>query len=71
VVIVDAEEPRVAAVVATAEALVPPVAVVLVAETPGQELQGRRTFAKWGPFDGLMQAIERADEALVEEVAQP
>jgi uncharacterized protein len=71
VVIVDVEEPRLAAVVATVEALVPPVAVVLVAETPGQELQGRRTFAKWGPFDGLMQAIERADEALVEEVAQP
>jgi uncharacterized protein len=71
VVIVDVEEPRLAAVVATAEALVPPVALVLVAEAPGHELQGRRAFAKWGPFDGLMQAIERADEALVEEVAQP
>jgi hypothetical protein len=71
VVIVDVDEPRLAAVVATAGALVPPVAVVLVAEAAGQELLDRPAFAKWGPFEGLMRAIERADEHRVEGVAQP
>jgi uncharacterized membrane protein (UPF0127 family)/CheY-like chemotaxis protein len=71
VVIVDVDEPRLGAIVATAEALVPPVAVVLVAETFGQELLDRPAFAKWGPFEGLMQAIERADELRLEGVAQP
>ena len=71
VVIVDIDEPRLAAVVANAGALVPSVAVVLVAEASGQALLGRPAFAKWGPFEGLMQAIEHADELRVEEVAQP
>ena len=70
VVIVDVDGPRLAEVVATAEGLVPPVAVVLVTETSGQELLGRPAFAKWGPFEGLMQAIERADELRLEGVAQ-
>lgn len=71
VVIVDVEAPRLAEVVATAEALVPPVAVVLVTETSGQELLGKPAFAKWGPFEGLMQAVERADDLRLEGVAQP
>jgi uncharacterized protein len=69
VAIIDVEEPRLSATVAAVEALVPPVAVVLVAET-ARELLGRPAFAKWGPFEGLMQAIEHADEARVAGVVQ-
>lgn len=71
VAILEADEPRFAATVATVEAIVPPVGVVLVAEIARDELGGRPVFAKWGPFEQLMQAIERADELRGERVAQP
>jgi uncharacterized protein len=71
VVVIDVDEPRLAATVATVESLFPAVAVVLVAETAGEEILGRPAFAKWGPFDGLMQEIEHADERRGAGVVQP
>lgn len=62
VVVIDVDERRLAETIATVEALVPPVAAVLVAEVSGGEILGRPAFAKWGPFEGLMQEIEHAEE---------
>jgi uncharacterized protein len=62
VVVIDVDERRLAETIAIVEALVPPVAAVLVAEAAGEEIVGRRAFGKWGPFEGLMQEIEHAEE---------
>jgi uncharacterized membrane protein (UPF0127 family) len=71
VVVIDVDEPRLAETVAAVEALVPAVAVVLVAETAGDEISGRQAFAKWGPFEGIMHEIEHADERRGAGVVQP
>lgn len=61
-VIVDADAPRSAAAIAAVQACTPPVGLVLVAEDVGHEPAAERTFSKWGPFDDLVGAIERAEE---------
>jgi hypothetical protein len=62
VVIVDADARQADAAIAAVEALVPPIGLLLVAEDAASQPMGRPTFSKWGPFDELMPAIERADE---------
>jgi CheY-like chemotaxis protein len=42
------------------ETLYPPVGVVVVVEQPPERLSAMRTVAKWGSFDELYSAIERA-----------
>jgi uncharacterized protein len=61
VVLIDASKLPVPATVAKVEALTRPVGVVLVADEarPGA---GQPVLAKWGPFEDLAAAIERADE---------
>jgi hypothetical protein len=71
VVLIDVDEPRLAETVAALKSLVPSGAIVLVAEDAGVEFLGRPVFAKWGPFEGMMQEIERADKLRGVEVAQP
>jgi uncharacterized membrane protein (UPF0127 family)/CheY-like chemotaxis protein len=71
VAILDAEDARLAATVSVVEGLLPPVGVVLVAESGREQEAGTATFAKFGPFDELMQAIERADEFRAERMLQP
>jgi uncharacterized membrane protein (UPF0127 family) len=71
VVVIDINVPRLAETVAVVGGLVPPVAAVLVADTADDEILGMPTFAKWGPFGGLMQEIERADERRCAGVVQP
>jgi uncharacterized protein len=62
VVIVDADARQAGAAIAAVEALVPPIGLLLVADDAAGEPMGRQTFSKWGPFDELMPAIERAAE---------
>jgi uncharacterized membrane protein (UPF0127 family) len=71
VAILDSEDARLAATVSLVEGLLPPVGVVLVAESGRAQEVGAPTFAKFGPFDELMQAIERADEFRTERMLQP
>jgi uncharacterized protein len=51
-----------AAMVATVEALSRPVGVLLVADEARPGPADEPVLAKWGPFEDLMAAIERADE---------
>jgi uncharacterized membrane protein (UPF0127 family) len=62
VAVIDATEPTVAATVAMVETLAQPVGVVLVGDASDSNAHDRATLAKWGPFDGLLAAIEEADE---------
>jgi uncharacterized protein len=65
VVVIDASQlatPVATATVATVEALARPVGVVLVADEARSGLSNRPVLAKWGPFEELVEAIERADE---------
>jgi uncharacterized membrane protein (UPF0127 family) len=71
VAVIDVDEPRLAETVAAVEVLFPAVAIVLVAEPAREEILGRPAFAKWGPFDGLMQEIEHADERRSAGLVQP
>ncbi len=71
VAILDSEDARLAATVSLVQELLPPVGVVLVAENGCAQEVGAPTFAKFGPFDELMQAIERADESRTERMLQP
>ena len=57
VVVLDSDQLPDAAVGALPEA----VGVVLVVDDPEASRQGAVTVAKWGPFDDLVAAIERAD----------
>jgi uncharacterized membrane protein (UPF0127 family) len=71
VVIVDADARQADAAIAAVEALMPPIGLLLVAEDARSELMGRQAFSKWGPFDELMPAIERADELRGVRAVQP
>jgi uncharacterized protein len=65
VVVIDASQlaaPVATAMVATVEALARPIGVVLVADEARSGLSNRPVLAKWGPFEELVEAIERADE---------
>jgi uncharacterized membrane protein (UPF0127 family) len=50
---------------ATVGALPDAVGVVLVVDDPESSRKGTVTVAKWGPFDDLVAAIERADRRVV------
>jgi uncharacterized membrane protein (UPF0127 family) len=61
VLLIDATELAPAVTVAAAEALARPLGVVVVSEDAGSPPQDPPVLAKWGPFDDLLAAIERAD----------
>jgi uncharacterized membrane protein (UPF0127 family) len=61
VVVIDTSR-RLLAASATPEVGVPPAGVVLVADEPGEALENRQLFAKWGPFEDLFKAIETAGQ---------
>ena len=61
VVVIDAEEsPAAAQTVAVVAALAQPVGIVVVNEAPSDQHRPL-VLEKWGPFDDLFAAIERAD----------
>ncbi|MDX6642776.1 MAG: hypothetical protein QOD76_738, partial [Solirubrobacteraceae bacterium] len=62
VVVIDAGVSLTAAArtVATVEALVPRVGVVVVADDAERSLTNRPVLDKWGPFESFFAAIERA-----------
>jgi uncharacterized membrane protein (UPF0127 family)/CheY-like chemotaxis protein len=61
VVVIDAGELDAAAAVAKLEALGRSLGVVFVADDPRSQEYGSPALAKWGPFEDLLTAIERAD----------
>jgi uncharacterized membrane protein (UPF0127 family)/CheY-like chemotaxis protein len=61
VAVIDASEPAVAATVAMVDTLAQPVGLVLVGELADTRPDGPSILAKWGPFEGLLAAIEQAD----------
>jgi uncharacterized membrane protein (UPF0127 family) len=71
VVVIDIGELQTAATIATVGTLARPVGVVLVADETSLNLSSAPAMAKWGPFGGLMEAIERADANRGARVAQP
>jgi uncharacterized protein len=76
VVVIDTAHPLAAATVATVEELGRPIGVVLIADEAGAEeasswSAGRPVLAKWGPFEELVAAIERADQRRGTRVRQP
>ena len=62
VVVIDIGKLPPAAMVATVDALVRPVGVVLVGDETSPELSEGAAMTKWGPFGELVEAIERADQ---------
>jgi uncharacterized protein len=62
VVMIDTTEPAATAALATVEALGRRPAVVVVSEEDESPHFEPRLLAKWGPFDDLLAAIERANE---------
>lgn len=71
VVVVDADAPRAAAAIALVQASTSRAGLVLVAEYVGDDLAAEQTFSKWGPFDELMVAIERAEGLRSARAAKP
>ncbi|MCW2970769.1 MAG: hypothetical protein JWO23_1896, partial [Solirubrobacterales bacterium] len=61
--VIDAAELAVATTVAMVETLAQPVGVVLVGDISHANSHDSTTLAKWGPFDRLLEAIEKADES--------
>jgi uncharacterized membrane protein (UPF0127 family) len=61
VVVIDAGELAAAAAVEKLEALEGSLGVVFVADDPRAEEYGPQVLPKWGPFEDLLTAIERAD----------
>ena len=64
VVVLDASElpaGAISAAVTRVEGLVPPAGVVLVAEEVSSHGPDAGVLLKWGPFQELVQAIERVD----------
>jgi uncharacterized protein len=61
VVVLDTAAARVEACASAVEALARPVGIVVVGENARTAGGGRRTFAKWGPFAELADAIESAE----------
>jgi uncharacterized membrane protein (UPF0127 family) len=65
VVVIDAgQSPATTQAVAAVGALAQPVGIVVVDDAPSG-VQRPRVLAKWGPFEELFEAIERADGARV------
>jgi uncharacterized membrane protein (UPF0127 family) len=62
VVVIDISEPAAAATVAMLEALERSIGVVLVADEVGSHVGDPPLVAKWGPFESMLGAIERAYE---------
>jgi uncharacterized membrane protein (UPF0127 family)/CheY-like chemotaxis protein len=65
VVVVEDVAPTAAAVFAAVNALRQPIGVVVVADEAGLMRCDPPVLAKWGPFEELLAAIERADEQRV------
>jgi uncharacterized protein len=63
VVMIDTTEPAAAAAVTTVKELGRPPGMVIVSDEDDSRQCEAPTFAKWGPFDDLLAAIERADES--------
>jgi uncharacterized membrane protein (UPF0127 family)/CheY-like chemotaxis protein len=62
VVVIDDDQPSAAKTIATVTAPARPVGVVVIADDTPPATTGLRTLPKWGPFEDLLAAVERADE---------